>query len=64
VGELEPGSMQAATSIIQYSKLVFDNYKDILQSLGRSYGVKKYVIYWSSDSNIKTKDGYVVTINN
>lgn len=56
--------MQAATSIIQYSKLVFDNYKDILQSLGRSYGVKKYVIYWSSDSNIKTKDGYVVTINN
>ena len=64
VGELTEESIQNATGIIAYSKKVFDVYKDILQSMAKSFGIKKFSITWSSDKNRETKEGYVVEVNN
>jgi len=62
VGELDDGSLNNASIIILYTKQVFDIYKDLLQSIAKSYGIKKFTITWSSDNNLETKDGYVVTV--
>jgi hypothetical protein len=41
---------------------VFDVYKDILQSMAKSFGIKKFSITWSSDKNRETKQGYEVVV--
>lgn len=62
VGELTDESVKNATAYIMYSKKVFDVYKDILQGLAKSYGIKKFRITWSGDKNLETKQGYEVTV--
>ena len=62
VGELNEESVKNATAYIMYSKKVFDVYKDILQGLAKSYGIKKFRITWSGDKNLETKQGYEVTV--
>ena len=62
VGELTDESLQNATGIITYTKNVFDVYKDILQAMAKSFGIKKFSITWSSDKNRETKQGYEVVV--
>ena len=62
VGELTDESLQNATGIITYTKNVFDVYKDILQAMAKSCGIKKFSITWSSDKNRETKQGYEVVV--
>ena len=54
--------MKNATAYILYSKKVFDVYKDILQGIAKSLGIKKFRITWSGDKNLETKEGYVVEV--
>ena len=62
VGELTDESLQNATGIITYTKNVFDVYKDILQAMAKSFGIKKFSVTWSSDKNRETKQGYEVVV--
>ena len=62
IGELTPESIKNATVYILYSQKVFDVYKDILQGIAKSFGIKKFRITWSSDKNLETKQGYEVTV--
>lgn len=62
VGELTEESLQNATGIITYTKNVFDVYKDILQAMAKSFGIKKFSVTWSSDKNRETKQGYEVVV--
>ena len=62
VGELTDESLQNATAIITNTKKVFDVYKDILQAMAKSFGIKKFSITWSSDKNRETKQGYEVVV--
>jgi hypothetical protein len=62
IGELNSESLKNATAYILYSKQVFDVYKDILQGIAKSYGIKKFRITWSSDKNLETKKEYEVTV--
>ena len=62
VGELTEESLQNATGIITYTKNVFDVYKDILQAMAKSFGIKKFSITWSSDKDRETKQGYEVVV--
>lgn len=62
IGELTPESVKNATAYILYSQQVFEVYKDILQGIAKSFGIKKFRITWSSDKNLETKQGYEVTV--
>ena len=62
IGELTPESVKNATAYILYSQKVFDVYKDILQGIAKSFGIKKFRITWSGDKNLETKKGYEVTV--
>jgi len=62
IGELTPESVKNATAYILYSQKVFDVYKDILQGIAKSFGIKKFCITWSGDKNLETKKGYEVTV--
>lgn len=62
VGELTDESVKNATAYILYSQKVFDVYKDILQGMAKSYGIKKFRITWSGDKNLETKQDYEVMV--
>lgn len=62
IGELTEETVKNATAYILYSKKVFDVYKDILQGIAKSLGIKKFRITWSGDKNLETKEGYVVEV--
>lgn len=62
IGELTDESIKNATGYILYSQKVFDVYKDILQGIAKSLGIKKFRITWSGDKNLETKQGYEVTV--
>jgi len=62
VAELSDKSVKNASATIMYSQKVFEVYNDILQAIAKSFGIKKFTITWSSDRDLKTKKGFVVTV--
>jgi len=61
VADKTPTSMDAISYVVDYSKEKFAKNIDILESYGRSWGVKKYSIHWRCDDlNVGTRDPFVV----
>ena len=54
-------SLNTITYIINYSKQLFSQNIDILQSYGKSWGISRFTIHWRCDDvNVKTRDGFTV----
>ncbi len=61
LGTKSADDLDMINAMINYSKDIFNRNIDILQGIGKDWGVKKYSIYWKSDDmNIETAAPYVV----
>ena len=55
-------SLNTIGYIVNYTKQIFTQNIDILQSYAKSWGIRKYTIHWRCDDmNVTTHEGYTVT---
>lgn len=63
IADKTPTNLFTINAIVKYTKNIFSNRLDILQSYARSWGIKKFTIHWSCDDlNVKTREGFTVSI--
>jgi hypothetical protein len=56
-------SLNTIGYIVNYTKQLFTQNIDILQSYAKSWGIKKFTIHWRCDDlNVTTREGFTVTV--
>ena len=56
-------SLNTIGYIVNYTKQLFTQNLDILQSYAKSWGIKKFTIHWRCDDlNVTTREGFTVTV--
>ena len=61
IADKKATDLNTITAIVNYSKQIWANRLDMLQSYAKSYGIRKFTIHWSCDDlNVKTREGFTV----
>ena len=61
VADYDEESLNVITSVIKYSKSIFEQRSQMLEDLAQQYGIKKFEIVWSRDK-IKSKDAFTIYV--
>ena len=61
VADHDAEALNTITSIIKYSKSIFEQHAEMLENIAEDYGVKKFEIVWSRDKYV-SKDGFTLYV--
>ena len=61
IADKTPTSLNTISYIVKYTKQLFTQNIDILQSYAKSWGIKRYTIHWRCDDmSVTTREGFTV----
>ena len=61
VADYDEEALNVITSVIKYSKSIFEQNAQTLEDLAQQYGVKKFEIVWSRDK-VESKDAFTIVV--